>query len=56
MLRANFEVVDRGHENFKGISFWNGFDFNIVNDLQAKGLLELSTTRKTLTMTKKGMK
>ncbi|MBD2607352.1 hypothetical protein H6G81_23185 [Scytonema hofmannii FACHB-248] len=43
-------------DNFVGISFWNGFNFEIVNRLEAEGLLELSTTRKTLTMTKKGMK
>ncbi len=47
-------LLDR--ENFTGISFWNGFDFKIVNYLELEGLLELSTTRKTLTMTKKGMK
>ncbi|MBH8563122.1 hypothetical protein I8748_13170 [Nostoc sp. CENA67] len=43
-------------ENFTGISFWNGFDFEIINALVAEGLLELSNSRKTLIMNKTGMK
>ncbi|WP_445627210.1 hypothetical protein [Nostoc sp. DSM 114167] len=43
-------------ENFTGVSCWNGFDFKIIDALEAEGLLELSSTKKNLTMNKKGMK
>ncbi|MEH2124207.1 DUF6429 family protein [Nostoc sp.] len=43
-------------ENFTGVSCWNGFDFAIINALVAEGLLELSTTKKSMVMNKKGMK
>ncbi|BAZ10448.1 hypothetical protein NIES4071_22640 [Calothrix sp. NIES-4071] len=43
-------------ENFIGINFLNGFDFEIIKRLEAEKLLEISTTRKTITMNKKGMK
>ncbi|MUG92878.1 hypothetical protein F7734_10620 [Scytonema sp. UIC 10036] len=43
-------------ENFLGIEFWNGFDFEIVNRLEAEGLLEISTTKKTLRMNFEGMR
>ena len=44
-------------ENFTGIRFWKGFDFEIIKRLEAEGLLENSTyKKKTLIMTKKGMK
>jgi len=42
-------------ENFEGLSMWNGFDFDIINSLNQEGLIELSTTKKTLNMTIKGM-
>ena len=47
---------ENSKENFTGVSCWNGFDFEIINALVAEGLLELSTTRKRMTMNKKGMK
>lgn len=43
-------------ENFTGVSGWNGFDFNIIDALEAEGLLEISSTKRTLSMNKKGMK
>lgn len=43
-------------ENFIGINSWNGFDYQIINYLQSEGLLEVSTTRQSLMMTKKGMR
>lgn len=43
-------------ENFIGINFYNGFDFEIIKRLEAENLLEISTTKKTVTMTIKGMK
>lgn len=43
-------------ENFIGINFYNGFDFEIVKRLEAEKLLEISTTKKTVTMTIKGMR
>lgn len=44
-------------ESFLGIRFWKGFDFEIIQRLEAEGLLENSTNKnKTLIMTKKGMK
>ncbi len=46
----------RCRENFIGINSWNGFDFEIINYLESEGLLQLSATRRSLTMTKKGMK
>ncbi|NDJ25362.1 hypothetical protein GS682_27730 [Nostoc sp. B(2019)] len=34
----------------------HGFEFEIINALEAEGLLELSSTKRTLIMNKKGMK
>ncbi|MEH2234257.1 MAG: hypothetical protein V7K71_32315 [Nostoc sp.] len=47
---------ENSKENFTGVDCWNGFNFEIINALEAEGLLELSTTKKTLTMNKKAMK
>ncbi|MBD2498532.1 hypothetical protein [Nostoc sp. FACHB-280] len=46
---------DKSKENFTGISGWNGFDFEIINELVEEGLLELSDSKKTLTMNKRAM-
>lgn len=46
----------RCRENFIGINSWNGFDFEIINYLESEDLLQLSATRRSLTITKKGMK
>jgi hypothetical protein len=43
-------------ENFIGVKFWNGFNFEILKQLEAEELLEFSTSRKTLTINKKGIK
>ncbi|WP_445634812.1 DUF6429 domain-containing protein [Nostoc sp. DSM 114161] len=47
---------DKSKENFTGVSFWNGFEFKIIDTLVAEGLLEISERKTTLTMNKKGMK
>lgn len=47
---------EKSKENFTSVSCCNGFDFEIINGLVAEGLLELSTTKKSMTMKKKGMK
>ncbi|BAY77227.1 hypothetical protein NIES25_36870 [Nostoc linckia NIES-25] len=47
---------ENSKENFTGVSFWNGFEFKIIDELVAEGLLELSDSKTTLTMNKKGMK
>jgi len=44
-----------GIENFIGVGFYSGFDYNIIDHLEKEGLIELSTTRKTLILSKKGM-
>jgi len=46
----------RSPENFIGVTFWNGFNFEILEQLESEELLEFSTTRKTLTINKKGIK
>lgn len=43
-------------ENFIGVQFYNGLDFEIVKSLEAERLLEISTNKKTVIMTKKGVK
>ncbi|MFN6474868.1 hypothetical protein [Nostoc sp. DedQUE07] len=47
---------EKSKENFTGVSCWNGFEFKIIDELVAEGLLELSDSKTTLTMNKKGMK
>ena len=47
---------ENSQENFTGVSGWNGFEFEIIDALEAEGLLELSSTKRTLSMNKKGMK
>lgn len=42
-------------ENFIGICFYNGFDYNIIEHLEKEGLIERSTTGKSLILFKKGM-
>jgi len=44
-----------GIENFIGVGFYSGFDYNIIYHLEKEGLIELSTNRKTLILLKKGM-
>jgi hypothetical protein len=39
-------------EYFNGVSSYNGFDFDILNRLDKEGVLEFSTTRKSLTINK----
>jgi hypothetical protein len=39
-------------EYFNGVGSFNGFDFDITNRLEAEGLLEFSTSKKTLNITK----
>jgi hypothetical protein len=43
-------------ENFTGIGFWKGFDFEVLEHLNSEKLLEVSASRKTLTITKQGIK
>ncbi|MEQ8976030.1 MAG: hypothetical protein RIE73_37325 [Coleofasciculus sp. C1-SOL-03] len=45
----------RGIENFIGVSFYNGFDYDIIAQLEKEGLLERSTTGDSLILFKKGM-
>ncbi|MEH1909330.1 DUF6429 family protein [Nostoc sp.] len=47
---------EKSKENFTGVSCWNGFDFEIIHALEAEGLLETSSTKKSLVMNKIGMK
>jgi hypothetical protein len=49
-------VEKDGKENFLGVEFWNGLDFDILNRLKAEELLEFSSTRKSLYINKKAIK
>jgi len=42
-------------ENFIGIGFYNGFDYNIIEHLEKEELIEHSSTRNSLILFKKGM-
>ncbi|MBD2384505.1 hypothetical protein [Cylindrospermum sp. FACHB-282] len=42
-------------ESFVGITFWNGLDFDILNVLEKEKLLEISDSKKTLTMTREAI-
>jgi len=44
-----------GRENFIGIGFYNGFDYDIIAQLEKEELIERSSTRNSLILFKKGM-
>lgn len=43
-------------ENFIGVEFWNGLDYDILNQLETEDLIAFSSTKKTLYLNKKAMK
>ncbi|MDF5706140.1 MAG: hypothetical protein PUP90_00335 [Nostoc sp. S4] len=47
---------EKSKENFTSVSCWNGFEFRIIDALEAEGLLKKSDDRKSIIINKKGIK